>query len=290
LDYRKDAPRIWLVTDGCNSGIAGVICQGSDWKKAKVAAFFSAKLNSAQQNYPVHEIEMLAGVESMLRHRDILQGCQFTWVTDHKGLTHLVNQKNLSGRQARWVEKISGFDFDIKYVPGTENVLADAFSRIYSNEAPGTVRARSEYTYHDVVDNDTIEISSITMPVFAGREAAALTSDRVTRSMARKAQEAAKAPEITRESENVVFELPVNPKEGGSTHKNSTSAQTTQKVPEPEAENNPEELEPEMVEELEQMDESLLQVVNSGWKGLDIGKFLANQYNEDKFFTALCGT
>jgi hypothetical protein len=60
LDYSKDAPRVWLVTDGCNSGVAGVICQGSDWKKAKVAAFFSAKLNSAQQNYSVHEIEMLA--------------------------------------------------------------------------------------------------------------------------------------------------------------------------------------------------------------------------------------
>jgi hypothetical protein len=83
----------------------------------------------------------------------------------------------LSGRQARWVEKISGFDFDIKYVSGTENVLADALSRIYSNEAPGTVRARSEYTYHDIVDNDVIETNAISMPVFAGRETIALTTE-----------------------------------------------------------------------------------------------------------------
>jgi RNase H-like domain found in reverse transcriptase len=57
----------------------------------------------------------------MLRHSDILQGARFKWVTDHKGLTHLLNQKNLSGRQARWLEKISSFDFEVVYVPGEEN-------------------------------------------------------------------------------------------------------------------------------------------------------------------------
>ena len=70
--------------------------QGNDRRTARVAAFFSAKLTSAQVNYPVHELEMLAGVESMRRHRDVLLGCQFTWVTNHKGLTHLLKQKNLS--------------------------------------------------------------------------------------------------------------------------------------------------------------------------------------------------
>ena len=87
-------------TDGCGTGIAGVVSQGADWRTASVAAFFSAKLNSAQQNYPVHEIEMLAGVETMLRHQDILQGVRFNWYMDHKGLIHLLEQKNLSGRQA----------------------------------------------------------------------------------------------------------------------------------------------------------------------------------------------
>jgi len=61
-----EVEQVFLITDGCATGVAGIVAQGSDWKTAKVAAFFSAKLNSAQQNYPVHEIEMLAGVETML--------------------------------------------------------------------------------------------------------------------------------------------------------------------------------------------------------------------------------
>jgi RNase H-like domain found in reverse transcriptase len=62
--------------------------------------FYSMKLNSAQQNYPVHEIELVAEIETMLWHTDILQGVKFKWVTDHRGLTHLLNQKSLSGWQA----------------------------------------------------------------------------------------------------------------------------------------------------------------------------------------------
>ena len=119
-------PTVWMVTDSCATGVAGVISQGENWKMARIAMFYSAKLNFAQQNYPMHEIEMLAGVETMLRHRDILQGVRFKGIMDHKGLEHLLHQRNLSGQQARWVEKISEFDFKVVYVPGSENVVADA--------------------------------------------------------------------------------------------------------------------------------------------------------------------
>ncbi|KAJ2921120.1 hypothetical protein H1R20_g15976, partial [Candolleomyces eurysporus] len=171
LDYSPGAAPIWVVTDGCATGIAGVISQGDDWRTAKVAAFYSAKLNDAQRNYPTHEVEMLAGVESMLRHADILQGAKFQWITDHKGLIHLLDQEKLSGRKARWMEKIALFDFTVVYVPGTENVLADSLSRMYSNDAPGTIRAPSEYTYFDVADSDTSGLAKSTAPLLTGLEA-----------------------------------------------------------------------------------------------------------------------
>ena len=177
LTYGVNAPPIWMITDGCSTGVSGLVSQGKDWKTAKVAAFYSAKLNPAQQNYPVHEIEMMAGVETMLRHSDILQGTKFKWLTDHKGLTYLLNQKNLSGRQARWLEKVSTFDFEVVYIAGSENVLADALSRMYMNDSPGTVRSRAEFTQHDLMDDDTSAVTSdrMDLPVLAGIEARVAT-------------------------------------------------------------------------------------------------------------------
>lgn len=46
--YGKRAEQVWLVTDGCSTGISGLVSQGKDWKTANIAAFYSAKLNAAQ--------------------------------------------------------------------------------------------------------------------------------------------------------------------------------------------------------------------------------------------------
>jgi RNase H-like domain found in reverse transcriptase len=173
LNYDPGHKQIFMVTDGCATGIAGLVSQGTGWRTAKVSAFYSAKLNSAQQNYPIHEIEMLAGVEMMLQLCDMLQGVHFKWITDHRGLIHFMNQKNLSGRQAHWMEKIREFDFEIIYVPGSNNVLADALSRMYLNEAPGTVRGPSEYMEHDD-NNGHLGLHRISMPVLTGAEALAI--------------------------------------------------------------------------------------------------------------------
>ena len=106
LDYAKGTPHVWYMTDACMNGVAGVIVQGHKWQHAHVAAFFSAKLTTTQQNYPIHKQEMLAGVEGMLQYCDILQGVRFTWLTDHKGLIHLYKQKNLSS--VKMIEQLGG--------------------------------------------------------------------------------------------------------------------------------------------------------------------------------------
>lgn len=74
------------------------------------------------------------------------------------------------------------------YVAGSENVLADALSRMHSNDVPGTVRARSEYTYHDVLDDDTAMVLTSQMPILAGIEAAAATRPRRARKIVEPAE------------------------------------------------------------------------------------------------------
>ncbi len=108
----------------------------------------------------------------MRRHYDILLGCHFTWVTDHKALIHLMKQNNLSGRQARWLESIAEFDFVVQYVPGVDNVLADVLSRIYAHDHTGMVHAPLEYTYYDEDGSFSSALQSyvISIPVSIDQE------------------------------------------------------------------------------------------------------------------------
>ena len=303
IRYRSGAEPIFLITDGCATGVAGVVAQGPDWKSARVAAFYSAKLNSAQQNYPVHEIEMLAGVETMLRHRDILQGAKFIWITDHKGLIHLLKQKDLSGRQARWMEKISEFNFEVEYAPGVENVLADALSRMYSNDAPGTVRARSEYTYHDVIDNDVLLTHGISMPVLTGLEAAAVTlgaesgRPETSREFAARMRNffVLKGPRERKEGEDrdkkLTIKIPARKSAEVPKETEDTSRETeVPEVPETEkvAVDVPvEETAKEPEQNMAKLDTSLLGVVSGGRDGIDLSAVLRNKYSQDLFFKTI---
>lgn len=49
-------------------------------------AFYSHKLSSAETNYPVHELELLAIVKCLQKWRCYLEGSTFTVRTDHASL------------------------------------------------------------------------------------------------------------------------------------------------------------------------------------------------------------
>jgi hypothetical protein len=96
--HGSNTPAVNVVTNECISGIAGKISQGPDWHTVPVTAFYSAKLSHAQQNYTVTKIEMLVGLETMMRHSNLLLGVLFTWYMDHRALEYLLNQKSLLPR------------------------------------------------------------------------------------------------------------------------------------------------------------------------------------------------
>ena len=54
--------------------------------------------------------------------------------TDHKNLTYWKEPKKLSGRTARWHEKLQDYNFKIVHVPGKDNGPADALSRMHQDE------------------------------------------------------------------------------------------------------------------------------------------------------------
>jgi len=117
-----------VTTDASEYAIGAVLSQNQG-KGEQPIVYESRKLTSAEQNYPIHEKELLAIIHAIRLWRPYLEGQKFTVVTDHASLEYIKTQGNLSKRQARWLETLQANDFDVKYKPGKDNVVADALSR-----------------------------------------------------------------------------------------------------------------------------------------------------------------
>jgi len=94
-------------------------------------AFLSKSLNETEQNYEIHDKEMLAIVRGLEAWRHLLEGAQFKfeiWM-DHKNLEYFMKAQKLNRRQARWALYLSQFDFILKHVAGSKMEKADGLSR-----------------------------------------------------------------------------------------------------------------------------------------------------------------
>lgn len=118
-----------LNTDACNYAI-GATLQQDHGNGLQPVAYFSAKMSNAERNYDVREKEFMALMRACLHWRHYLHGTQpFTLLTDHDSLKYHKSMPNLSGRMARWIEKMAEFDYKLQHIPGKDNVVADALSR-----------------------------------------------------------------------------------------------------------------------------------------------------------------
>jgi len=125
-DYNK--PFI-IQTDASKLGVGAVLTQRDENLVEKPIAFYSKKLNKAQSNYSVTELECLAVILSLKKFRQYVEGQEFRVVTDHASLKWLMSQGDLSGRLARWAVKLQGFRFEIEHRRGIDNVVPDCLSR-----------------------------------------------------------------------------------------------------------------------------------------------------------------
>ena len=113
-----------LYTDASQVAIGAALLQGG-----LVVSFYSKHLTPPQQEYSATMREAYALVQSILYYRVYLIGSKFTVYTDHKPLTEWFTIAPLSPIYAKWIVKLQGLTFDVKYVEGEKNVLADMMSR-----------------------------------------------------------------------------------------------------------------------------------------------------------------
>ncbi|GKB32911.1 putative reverse transcriptase domain-containing protein [Tanacetum coccineum] len=86
-----------IYCDASHQGLGAVLMQ-----REKVIAYVSRQLKPNEENYTTHDLE-LGG--------------------------HILDQKELNIRQRRWLELLADYDYEIRYNPRKENVIADALSR-----------------------------------------------------------------------------------------------------------------------------------------------------------------
>lgn len=68
-------------------------------------------------------------MHALAKFRQFLVRNKFIVRTDHNNLHHFLGQKDLNEWQHISVSKTQAYEFDIEYVKGKKNVVADALSR-----------------------------------------------------------------------------------------------------------------------------------------------------------------
>ena len=115
-----------LQTDASLNGLGAMLIQEGE---CAPISFISRKLKPAERNYSVIELECLAIKWAIEYFYQYLYGSKFIVRTDHAPLTWLVQNKDKNSRLMRWALSLQAYDFSVQYVKGSENFIADAFSR-----------------------------------------------------------------------------------------------------------------------------------------------------------------
>lgn len=123
----------FLHCDASDTGIGNVLTQKIG-KDEKVIAYASRALKPNEKNFSTTERESLAILEGIRKFRPYIEGDTFTVITDHAALKWLFAKKNPTGRLARWIDELMGYDFQVIHRKGTCNVVPDCLSRAFETE------------------------------------------------------------------------------------------------------------------------------------------------------------
>ncbi|KAJ3688355.1 hypothetical protein LUZ61_017519 [Rhynchospora tenuis] len=137
-----------IETDASALGMGAVLMQNK-----RPIAYFSKSLGLKNQSLSTYEKELLALLSAVKKWRHYLLGAPFVIRTDQISLKHLLEQRVSTTLQHKGLCKLLGLDYVIEYKKGKDNTVADALSRVESQNwqlqsVPSDIWAVSEIIPH----------------------------------------------------------------------------------------------------------------------------------------------
>ncbi|TPX73529.1 hypothetical protein CcCBS67573_g05205 [Chytriomyces confervae] len=120
-----------IATDASNYGVGAILYHINPTTQSKHYVKFAAKtFTDHQSRYSATHRELLAIIFALDKFHAFIHGTRFTLKTDHKALTYLFSQTELTVVIQGWIDKLLAYDFSITHIAGIHNCLPDHLSRI----------------------------------------------------------------------------------------------------------------------------------------------------------------
>jgi len=141
----NDCPRLFFVddhskvivhTDASDYAIGAYLFQRRDDGAEYPIGFMSKSLIKEQLKWSTPEKECWAIIYAIRKWHYLFEGVHFVLMTDHANLTFL--HSGHSAKVTRWRMELQDYDFELLHIPGRENIVADAFSRMLEPENEGS--------------------------------------------------------------------------------------------------------------------------------------------------------
>ena len=130
MHFLSDTAPITLHTDASDYGVGGYLFQTVD-KIDQPVAFVSKSLNKSQLRWSVIQKEAYGIYYCCIFLQSLLRDRQFTIRTDHRNLLFITEASN--PMIVRWYMALCEFSFTLEFIPGVDNGIADAMSRLCRN-------------------------------------------------------------------------------------------------------------------------------------------------------------
>ena len=146
LHYFDRSKKAILKTDFSDFVNRGVLSQYNDDGILYPVTFYSKNLIPAEYNYQIYNKELLAIIKCLEYWRPKLE-CTDILIkifTNYKDLIYFTKDRDLSRRQARYLNILSEYNIKIVYRPGPQNIKADALIRMSDSVStdPADVKLR----------------------------------------------------------------------------------------------------------------------------------------------------